>query len=193
MRIGTVMGVSVAAVALAAMAASSAYAVPPINLRAGLELTERGTPVAPGGQLVSENFIVNGECVEASYAKLLNNGDPADVIQVEPPVDVACQHGSISGGLSYVALSDTGQALVVAPSLELTQPGPCVYDLTLLTGQFNVGPEAAAYVTGEATGVRNPWASRGSCARSIRTGFSVGEYGRDEEFLTPSLIEGHGF
>jgi hypothetical protein len=167
--------------------AAGAYANPGIDLRAGLELTERGTPVPAGGPLVSESLIVNGECVEASYAKLLNNGDPVDVVQVEPPVYDRCQSGSLSGSLKYVALSDTGAALVVAePALALTTPAGCVYDLTLLTGEFTIGDETVAYVTGEATGLRSGASSK-TCARTIKTGFTVGESGQDGFLLITEL------
>jgi hypothetical protein len=193
MRNKPVVAAVAATLSVVAFSASSAYATPPFNLRAGLELSERGTRVAAGGPLVSEDFIVNGECIEASYAKLLNNDDPVDVIQVEPPVDDECKQGTLSGAIKYVALSDTGQALVVAlPSLALTTAAGCVYDLTLLAGEFDVGPEAAAYVTGEATGLRSPASSK-TCARTIRTGFNVGEYGQDSFLLTPSLVEGPKF
>jgi hypothetical protein len=188
MRIKTAMAAVVAVLSVLAVAASSAYAAPGINLRAGLELTERGTPVPAGGQVVSESFLVNGECLEASYGKLLNNGDPVDVVQVEAPVYDHCQQGTLSGGLKYVALSDTGTALVVAqPSLALTTPQGCVYDLTLLQGDFTIGDETVAYITGEATGLRSLASSR-TCARTIKTGFSVGESGQDGFLLITELV-----
>jgi hypothetical protein len=189
MRMKATILAAVAALFVLALAAS-AYAAPGINLRAGLELTERGTPVPAGGQVVSENLLVNGECLEASYGKLLNNGAPVDVVQVDPPVYDHCQSGSLSGGLSYVALSDTGSALVVAmPALALTTPAGCVYDLTLLAGEFTIGDETVAYITGEATGLRSPASSK-TCARTIKTAFSVGESGQDGFLLITELTSG---
>jgi hypothetical protein len=181
------------AVPFALALAASAYAAPGINLRAGLELTERGTPVPAGGQVVSESLIVDGECVEASYAKLLNNGDPVDVVQVEAPVYDRCQSGTLSGGLGYVALSDTGSALIVAqPSLELTTPAGCVYALPVLQGEFTIGDETVAYVTGEATGWRSFGSSR-SCAPTIKTGFTDGVSGKDGFLLITELTSGFKF
>lgn len=189
MRMKATIAAAVAALFVLALAAS-AYAAPGINLRAGLELTERGTPVAAGGPVVSESLIVNGECVEAAYAKLLNNSDPVDVVQVEGPVYDRCQSGSLSGGLRYVALSDTGSALIVAqPTLALTTPAGCVYELPVLQGEFTIGDETVAYVTGEATGWRSPASSR-TCAPTIKTGFTDGISGTDGFLLITELTSG---
>jgi hypothetical protein len=173
-----------AALSLAAVTTSGAYANQGINLRAGLELTERGTPVPAGGAVYNENFVLDGECHEESVGKLLNNGAPIDVIALGALTWDKCEQGSLSGAIKYMALSDTGTALIYTdPTLTLTTPGPCVYEFSLLQGQFPVGEGTGAYITGEATGYRNPRANGASCARTIHTEFTVGEFGADEFLL----------
>jgi hypothetical protein len=181
-----VMTALVAALSLAALTAVSAQAEI-VNLRAGLELTERGTPVSNGGAIYNENFVMNGGCLEASNGKLLNNGDPIDLIQLGALTYDRCEQGSLSGTIKYLGLTDTGTAYVYTePGLTLTTAGPCVYKFGLLEGNFTIGDETVAYVSGTATGYRAQ-GSVASCASTMHTGFNVGEYGTDDFLLETGL------
>jgi hypothetical protein len=189
LRIKASIGTFVAVLALAGVAAGGAYAAGGGKLVEGLQLSERGTPVPSGAAVLNENFIVDGQCLQAATAKVLDNGDPVDVLQVEPLTYNQCEGGgALSGQLRYVALSETGMALAVAqPALVLNAPGPCVYEVSLLQGQFPIGVETAAYVVGEATGYLNAAASTAKCAHTIHTEFTVGEFGADGFLLNTEL------
>ncbi|HTW41912.1 MAG TPA: hypothetical protein VMD79_06335 [Solirubrobacteraceae bacterium] len=182
------MAAVVAVFSFAALGAGNTCAAP-FNLRHGLELSERGTPVPAGATVLNENFIVDGECLEESDGKLLNNDSPVDTLALEAPAYNNCQHGSLSGAPRFVTLSDTGEALVLtAPALSLTTAGPCVYEFGLLTGKFSVGEDTIAYVTGEATGIRSFQSSR-SCALALHTEFAFVDLGADGFALDTELSD----
>ncbi|HYB24326.1 MAG TPA: hypothetical protein VED41_11040 [Solirubrobacteraceae bacterium] len=189
MRIKAAIGTVAAALACAGFGVSGAQARKGTEQIEALQLSERGTPVPAGATVVNENVILDGQCLQAAYAKVLSNDDPVDVLAVEPLAYSQCETGSeLSGQLKYVAFSNTGMALAVAqPAFVLSTPGPCVYEFSVLEGQLTVAPEAATYIVGEATGLRNASASAGSCARRAHTEFTLGEWGADSFLLTPEL------
>jgi len=159
-----------------------------VNFGAGLKLTERGTTVPNGGAIYNENFVIDGGCLEASNGKLLNNNDPVDLIQLGAPTYDRCEQGTLSGAIAYLGLTDTGTAIAYTePGLTLTTPGPCIYRFGLLEGSFTIGDETVVYVSGTAVGVRQAKGSSASCASTMRTGFNVGEYGRDGFLLETAL------
>ncbi len=187
MRTRKVLVALVASLALGAVGAGGAQANF-VNWGAGLELTERGTPVANGGAIYNENFVIDGGCLEASNGKVLNNGAPIDLIQLGAPTYNRCEQGTLSGQIAYMGLTDTGTAIVYTePGLTLTTPGPCVYRFGLLEGSFTIGDKTVVYVSGTATGYRSQGSSS-SCASTMRTGFNVGEYGTNGFLLETSLV-----
>ncbi len=193
MRTRMVIATFVAALSLAAVTAGSAAANPIVNLRAGLQLTEQGTPVTPGGYVYNENFVINGECLEANTGKLLNNGDAVDLIQLGSLTYDRCQSGSLSGAIKYIGLTDTGVAYIYnEPGMTLTTPSSCVYDFGLLQGNFTIGDETVVYISGSATGWRDRH-SPSSCASTLTTSFNVGEYGKDDLLLETALVSGGGW
>jgi len=195
MRSRMVVAAVVAALSLAAFAASDAYAGQLVNLRAGLELTEHGVPVPPGGTVIDENLMMTDECLEAANGKLLNNGDAVDLIQLGALWYDSCKDGgSLTGAIKYIGLSDTGAAVIYPePAFTLTTPAGCVYKFGLLGGEFTIGDETVVYILGHATGALDARASSRSCPSTLQTEYSIGEKGTDGLLLNTELTSAPKF
>ncbi len=190
MMIKRVVSVLALALALGAVSVGNAYAAGPPPFGAGLELTENGTPASPGA-IVEDGQVILGSCVEDSLGKIVNNGDPVDLLQFGPPTYVRCEPDTLSGGVSIVALGDTGTALLLMfPTLTLTTPQPCVYQFAMLNGSFRVGtPYGGPYITGEATGSLNRSGSSASCARTLHTEFAAVEQDSEDQTFGAELTK----
>jgi hypothetical protein len=190
MRIKTALAAFVAAISFAAIAAGGANAAL-VNFSQGLELTENGAPLASGSAVTNEQLTIDGHCVQESPGKLLNNDGIADIMQFSAPNWTECQSGSVSGAVKYVALSDTGTAILyMEPMLALTTSTGCTYDFALVTGTFPDSIEA--YITGEAFGLRS-FTSSHSCAPTLRTEFRAVELGSNIQPLGSELTNSPKF
>lgn len=194
MKLRLAVAAAVAALTISAVAASGASAAG-FSLIQGLQLTESGQPLHDGATVYDDQLIV-GQCLVESTGRLFNNGDPIDVITAQTPTNVYCEGGSTAtGGLSYVALADNGQALAyTAPAIKLTTAAKCTYEFSLLSGSFPVGGEyGMAYITGSATGDRSRESSP-SCARTLSTQFDLAEIGPNSDApLGTGLVSGPRF
>jgi hypothetical protein len=190
MRIKQFVAAFALALALTAVYAGGAYAGGLINFGAGLELTEQGAPATLGATIENEvNF--GPSCLDASLGKLLNNGGLADVLQFGPPSYINCEPYTVTGGVTYVALSDTGVAGMLA-NITLTSPGPCTYAVSVLTGTFRIGaPYGFVDISGNATGWLNRSKSSASCANELHTEYSAGDLDTEYNHLGTELTKSH--
>lgn len=185
MRMKTAVAAFAAAISFGALGASGANAAL-VNFSKGLQLTENGAPLASGSAITNEQLTIQGHCVQESPGKLLNNDGIGDIMQFGAPEWTECQNGSVSGAVKYVALSDTGVAILyMEPMMQLTTSTGCTYEYALLTGSFPDTIEA--YISGEATGIRSPKSSH-SCALTLRTEFHAVELGANIAPLGSELI-----
>jgi len=181
--------VAIAVIAALVTFSASASAAGPIKWLQALQLSENGTPVAPGSAVFNDQLILSN-CQVQSTATLLNNDDPLDFLRAGATTYTYCEAGTISSNFQLLELADNGTATIV-PDLTLTTPGPCVYSYPLLTGTFQIGPGGVANITGTGTGFRVR-GNHSSCAATITSPFESGLiWSIDDAILSTELVPNH--
>ncbi len=142
------LGVALVAVlAVGAVMAGAASAKPQ-----GLKLGDGTETTAEVGETAYGEVVV-GSCVLASEGALKSNEKKKDEATYSTTVAAECEEGSgesISGSLSEVKLSSTGEASFKA-AVTYTLPNKCAYTFKKFGFTFNTDEEAATFGEGEIT------------------------------------------
>jgi hypothetical protein len=153
-----------------------------------LILTENEAVVAAGAPAASYYLTFDGGCLQESDGTVLSNDKATDRLAFGAPVESEClEEGfAVAGGVSQVLLKSSGLAtLKFKPKLAITEPGPCLYEFSKLTGEFPATIEVDIEGTGE--GKLKARLSSPSCEKSRSISFDAVESGVDNDIFGAEL------
>jgi hypothetical protein len=155
-----------AVLVLTAFAVSSASAATDLDLKLGGEVAKVGAPAFAAAGL--------DECVTFTEGKLTANGKTTDKATFTTDADTECPEGqSLSGTVKSATLTTKGAAKFTA-KLDLTIPGPCVYEFKTLSWKFTPNGGDTLGEFEEVTGKLSKKGSAKGCAATHLTGFTGG-------------------